>query len=219
VSEHRECAKQHWDRIWEQWADASRRRPGGCDWLVPFEPLWADKPSLRVLDLGCGSGRDALCLMGLGLQIVAADRSWEALSSLRVVEPSLPSVCLDLGEGLPLVDRCLDGILASLSLHYFDCAQTLRVVSDLGRCLRPNGWLLARLNASDDVAHGAEGNPEIDHGGYLVGGRIKRFFARGDIERLFAPPWRIEYCAHVTVERYGSPKPLWQLIVRWEPHR
>ena len=217
--ENREHARAYWDEIWERWADSSRRRGGGCDWLRAFDPLWTSQSAPRLLDLGCGSGREALHLMSQGARVIAAERSWIALESLHGVAPSLPLLRLDLGDGLPLADDCLDGILANLSLHYFRRQHTRRVVADLGRCLRPGGWLLARLNASDDVAHGAEGHPEIEPGCYCVDGRIKRFFDRPGIERLFAPPWRIEYLAHETVEGYGRPKPLWQMVIRWAPRQ
>jgi len=73
-------------------------------------------PAGRVLDVGCGSGRDAELAERLGRQVVAADASFELL--MRLPGPlKRGTVCCDVIR-LPFRGRCFAGVIASgILLH------------------------------------------------------------------------------------------------------
>lgn len=67
----------------------------------------------RVLDLACGSGRHARLLAGLGFEVAAVDRNFEAILKLSDV-PGIIATQLDLeGEAWPLAGRTFDGIVVT----------------------------------------------------------------------------------------------------------
>ena len=106
---------------------------------------------------------------------------------------------------------------ASLCLHYFDWATTVRAVAEVRRCLRPGGLLLARLNATGDVLHGAAGHEEIEPNFYRVHARYaetKRFFDEPDLDRLFTPDWSPVSRQLRTIHRYREPKVAWEIVLR-----
>lgn len=99
------------------------------------------EPPSRILDLGCGPGRDlrAFCEMGhepIGLdaavQICDRARKW---SGCEVWQQNF----LD----LDLPDGAFDGIFANASLFHVPSRDIQRVLTDLHRTLKPAGVLLA----------------------------------------------------------------------------
>ena len=67
----------------------------------------------RVLDLACGSGRHARLLAGLGFEVLAVDRNFEAILTLQAV-PGITATQLDLeGDDWPLTGRTFDGIVVT----------------------------------------------------------------------------------------------------------
>ncbi|HEY6838631.1 MAG TPA: hypothetical protein VI389_07815, partial [Geobacteraceae bacterium] len=101
----------------------------------------------------------------------------------------------------------------SLCLHYFPWHQTVDIVTEIGRCLRPGGILLARLNSVRDKNHGACGYPEVEPGLFLVGRELKRFFGREDVARLFSSGWKIHALDELTVAYHAVPKVLWEVVL------
>ena len=166
---------------------------------------------LPILELGCGAGRDAVVLAQAGHRVVGVDASASAIEQASARVPSGEFHCQDVRAPFPCA--ATNVVLASLSLHYFSRLETVTLVQRIHDALELSGVLLCRLNATDDVNHGARGHPEIERHYYLVNGRPKRFFDRSDVEQLFAVGWTTLHVEHCIVLRYALPKALWEIVV------
>lgn len=101
----------------------------------------------RVLDLGCGGGRDLIALGEAGLRPIGLDIS-PALAGIAQNVSGCLVVVADLRDP-PFEDRTFDGIWASASLLHLsrtDLPGTLRRLYGL---LRPGGQLFASVKAGD----------------------------------------------------------------------
>ncbi len=173
------------------------------DWLAPHRHCFLAEP---VLELGCGEGRDTRELIALGASVVAGDLSAQALALHAAALPAVPRVQLDIAAGLPFAAQTFGCVLASLSLHYFSWSETIAVFTDVRRCLRPEGWLVLRVNSRRDVYYGARGHAVIEPNFYRVRDRTKRFFDAADIRTLGATGWSIDHLQAETIDRYDRPK-------------
>lgn len=101
-------------------------------------------PGDRALDLGCGSGTQAVCLMDEGFRVIAADLSIEATRVARGTAEratrTLPAVNAD-AERLPFADASLDACVCGLLLHHFRDISS--VAAELHRVVKPQGVVLA----------------------------------------------------------------------------
>ena len=88
-----------------------------------------------------------------------------------------------------------------------------RQAGEIRRCLQPGGYLLGRVNSIRDIHHGAVGHEEVGPRLFRVNGELKRFFDRDDVERLIGPGWIRHGLEELTVDRYASPKVLWEFVV------
>jgi SAM-dependent methyltransferase len=155
---------------------------------------WLDKwiPTLNqksengsILELGCGWGWDTLELLNAGCSVIAADLSTENLSATKQTVPNVDILQLDHSHTLPFVDHSVDVIIASLSLHYFPWTVTMQIASELKRCLKADGILLARFNSINDINYGAGYGLEVEPNFYQVGTRTKSFFDEKSVRMLF----------------------------------
>jgi len=95
--------------------------------------------ALRLLDFGCGPGRDLVALSALGHELTGLDATpsfvemARARSGCRVLEQNF--LALDLGE------QEFDGVFANASLFHVPRAELPRVLSELLACLVPGGVL------------------------------------------------------------------------------
>jgi SAM-dependent methyltransferase len=74
-----------------------------------------DRPVRRVLDVGCGAGRNAGPLADSGLNVVGIDLAWPMLGAARCrPQPTKTSLCLSLSpmDALPFRDRSFDLVIA-----------------------------------------------------------------------------------------------------------
>lgn len=106
----------------------------------------------RVLDAGCGGGRNLRYLLSRGFDCYAVDRDAQAIEQVttlaRTVGADLPASHVHVGEldTLPWSDGAMDAVIASAVLHFArDTAHAERMVMELGRVLAPGGLLVARL--------------------------------------------------------------------------
>ncbi|MEM8863792.1 MAG: class I SAM-dependent methyltransferase, partial [Chloroflexota bacterium] len=121
----------------------------------------------------------------------------------------------DMREFFPTSPNIYPVILASLTLHYFDWEETVRLVEDIHHALEPDGLFLMRVNSTEDVLYGATGYPEISHHFYQVEERTKRFFDAENLDQLISEDkWTILSQEKVTIGRYDRPKIAWELVLR-----
>lgn len=182
------------------------------DWLQAWDALLPR--SGTALDLGCGDGFETARLLSRSLAVTAVDIAEQALARSRQRNPQAQHLVADARQLHGLADASFDLVLAHLSLHYFDKADSLRAFGEVARVLKPQGLLLAGLNADDDVNYGA---PPDASGWALtpVDGVPKQFFTEAKLqELLIASGLQAVQLRKRSSLRYGAPKSLWELAAR-----
>lgn len=184
-------------------------------WLERWNDILDTARQGKILELGCGSGRDTRYLTNRGLRVIAGDYSLSALNVCRQQAPLADVRLIDIREPLPFFeDGMFPVVIASLCLHYFPWSQTKAIMAEIRRCLYADGFLLLRVNSIGDTRYGAVGHPEVEPGLYQVDGELKRFFDREAVERLIGTEWKVHSLEELTVHRYDSPKVLWEVVLQ-----
>lgn len=106
----------------------------------------------RLLDAGCGFGRNLVYLLREGCEVFAVDADPEAIAHVRAlaseVAPHLPATNFQAGliEQLDLPTGFADVVICNSVLQFArDDAHFLAMVAELWRVLRPGGLFFCRL--------------------------------------------------------------------------
>ena len=112
-------------------------------------------PGMRVLDAGCGSGRNLVYLLREGYELFGVDASAEAVASVRkmagLLADGLPNENFQVAaiEAMPFPDAFADVVVCNSVLHFArDEAHFDAMVRGLWRVLRPGGMLFCRLGST-----------------------------------------------------------------------
>lgn len=113
---------------------------------------------MRVLDAGCGYGRNLVYMLREGFDVSAIDANADALEAVRRfahdVAPSLPSANfrVESVETISFPERSFDVVISSAVLHFArDAAQFDAMVRQMWRVLAPGGLLFCRLASSTGI--------------------------------------------------------------------
>src|SRR5882762_9307801 len=129
---------------------------GGID-IYLFDQLLKGRivPGMRVLDAGCGTGRNLVYLLQSGFEVFGVDESSEAMDQTRqlVMElaPHLPldNFRVEPVEKMSYPDAGFDVVLSSAVLHFArNEGQWQSMVREMWRVLKPGGIFFARLASS-----------------------------------------------------------------------
>lgn len=112
-------------------------------------------PGMRILDAGCGSGRNLPYFLRHGFDVCAVDAEPSALAEVRALAaalaPTLPptNFRVEALEALSFAEGEFDVVIASAVLHFArDGGHFEAMVRELWRVLRPGGLFFARLASS-----------------------------------------------------------------------
>lgn len=170
-----------------------------------------------VLELGCGQGEDAASLSAAGLDVVAFDRRRQAVDTARQRAPRAALLLADLARILPFRDASFGAAVASLSMHYLPWRETLAAFAEVRRVLERDAPFLLRLNATDDLHHGAGQGEAIEVNLFRAAGghaELKRFFDREAVVAALGTSFAVEDLVHVTIHRFELPKQTWECLAR-----
>ncbi|MGH3088651.1 MAG: class I SAM-dependent methyltransferase [Rubrobacteraceae bacterium] len=206
-----EDQREKWDEIFHR---IGYRTPDRSSWLERWEEILESSRGIPILELGCGGGQDTRFLVERGFPVIATDFSEEALKLTRRNAPEAEVRHLDMTRGLPFPSESFQVVVASLCLHYFPWRETVGIAAEIHRCLKPNGFLLVRLNSRDDEFYKSAEKQRIEENFYLVDGMPKRLFDRKSLEALFAEGWKIASAEERTTGRFGGAKTLWEIAVK-----
>jgi SAM-dependent methyltransferase len=111
-------------------------------------------PGMRVLDAGCGYGRNLVHLLREGCEVFAVDANAEGVEHVRALAaelaPNLPATNFRIGpiEKMEFPDDFADVVICSSVLHFArDEAHFLAMLKELWRVVRPGGMLFCRLGS------------------------------------------------------------------------
>jgi SAM-dependent methyltransferase len=117
-------------------------------------------PGMRIVDAGCGSGRNLVYLMREGYEIYANDTDPNAVETVRrlaaAVAPALPAANFKVEpvETMSLPDDFADVVISSAVLHFARNDEHFHaMVRSMWRVLRPGGMMFSRLASSIGIEH------------------------------------------------------------------
>jgi len=118
-------------------------------------------PGMRVVDAGCGGGRNIQYLLREGYEVFGVDASAEAVAAVRKMAsqlaPGLPAENFQVAdvEAMPFADQFAEVVVCHSVLHFAcDEAQLKAMVRELWRVLRPGGMLFCRLASTIGAVQG-----------------------------------------------------------------
>jgi ubiquinone/menaquinone biosynthesis C-methylase UbiE len=99
----------------------------------------------KVLDVGCGTGENALYLAQRGLEVVGIDGAPRAIAMARAKRKARGlKVRFDVADALdlPLQERPFDTVIDSGLFHVFSDEERPRLRQSVGRVIKPGGTYL-----------------------------------------------------------------------------
>lgn len=109
-------------------------------------------PQMRVLDAGCGGGRNLIYFLRSGFHVCGVDQSSEAIAHVRLLAatlaPRLPAgnFRVESVESMSFADSGFDVVISSAVLHFARDEEHWRsMVKEMWRVLKRGGMLFARL--------------------------------------------------------------------------
>ncbi len=176
--------------IWEN-AWTGRRQPvnGFARRCLRYVAPETDAP-LTILEIGCGSGADALFFARRGHRVTAIDFSRSAVeetawAARRRGLVAVTTHQLDYARPpLPFPAESFDLIYSHLSLHYFPDALTTAVFDELWRLLKPGAFLCVKCRSTADSLYGQ--GEDLGGGCFRRNGHVRHFFSKEYMARQLA---------------------------------
>ena len=116
-------------------------------------------PRMRVLDAGCGGGRNSRYLMHCGAEVFGVDGDPDQIDRIRAVAgeaaPDLPADNFFVGRltELPFPDRYFGAVICSAVLHFAkDESEFEGMVAEMWRVLGQGGIFFVRLASTIGIA-------------------------------------------------------------------
>lgn len=138
--------------------------------------------SMRVVDVGTGTGFVAAGLASRAGRVIGVDNSPAMISRARRNLDSLDISNVDLVEGdifaLPLTDESVDAAFANMVLHHAE--DPAAMLAEMARVVKPGGAVVV----TDEVEHAYEWmrHEHADVWLGFSGERVERFFAEAGLE-------------------------------------
>ena len=150
-------------------------------------------PGMRVVDAGCGTGRNLVYLLREGYDVYATDQDPQAVAAVRALAAALaPQLSADHFrvepvEQLSFADASVDVVISNAVLHFArDHAHFDAMVKEMWRVLKPGGLFFARLASSIGMADRMQ---PLGDGRHQMPDGSERYLV--DEAKLMATTWRL----------------------------
>jgi ubiquinone/menaquinone biosynthesis C-methylase UbiE len=211
--------------MWEEYYSALRQLPERLMKPVPFIaealPVFRKMEARRILDLGCGVGRNSIYLAKQGFDVVGIDVSRSALRKAKSrfetegIE-NVSIVCASMTH-LPFIDHTYDVVISVSVIHHAVKETIGKTMGEIHRVLKDNGLFLANLLSVEDYRYGS--GLKIEDGTFRVSEdfeekqfeEVHHFFSRKEVQILLS---RFKTISVEPIQSGGEKRPhkYWKVI-------
>lgn len=168
----------------------------------------------RILELGCGQGRDAIFFASNGIEVVAIDLSQIAVDALSkiAIERNLPvrPIAHNAGEGIPYFGSYFDAVYSHMFFNMRFSADKLKYLFiEVNRVLKIDGLNLFSVRSDHDGMY--KRGPLVEEDIYDINGFQIRFFTKFDIEEIIT---KTGFDLYGITEAYEEPVNLYCVFTR-----
>ncbi len=125
----------------------------------------------KILDAGCGEGRNMHWFIKNQIKIFGIDSNKEAILNLKIQNPVCPPLQLQvsLNDNLPFENHYFDHVISSAVLHFANSVVHFKaMISEMHRVLKVDGTLFIRMTSDigieDKVSYLGNGCYELPDG-------------------------------------------------------
>jgi SAM-dependent methyltransferase len=165
----------------------------------------------RILELGCGQGRDTLFFASNGLDVYALDSSKVAVDNLfkKARERNIPVTLehFDARRGIPYGNKYFDAVYSHMfyNMNFTDEELGLLFIESR-RLLQNNGLLYFSVRSDKDAQYNT--GKKIDTNIYEINGFQIRFFTKAQIRSFLSDYFEIKNI----IEDYEEPASLYLVL-------
>ncbi len=139
-----------------------------------------NKKRLKILDLGCGQGRDSIYFYERGFDVTAIDFSGAALTTLE--NKKIQVIQQDIRDLSIFEDNVFEVVCSNLVLHFFSDREMQTIIDEMYRILKPSGIFMFTVKNQHDKWYGKDKN--VGEDAFLSNG-ITRYYRTKAAMRSF----------------------------------
>lgn len=165
-------------------------------------------PGKRMLELGCGNGRDAIYFANLGLHMLAIDMSSAAIDSLQGMHlPNATFLCGDFIQHETYQPNTYDYVYSRFTIHSINQNQEQVLLQTMYRVLKPAGKLFIEVRSIHDPLFGK--GEALERNAFFYDNHYRRFIVLDELmTALQKHGFLIEYAEEKTgFAPYGNDDP------------
>jgi 2-polyprenyl-3-methyl-5-hydroxy-6-metoxy-1,4-benzoquinol methylase len=140
-------------------------------WEEPADELyhilsrWKQNRYLKILDLGCGIGRNSIFFAQHGFRVSACDLSQSGITILKEkIKDSSLQIEPKIGDmlSLPYKSGDFDGVIGFHSIYHTDYKGLKQVIREIHRVLKNDGEVYLTFNSKTNSSYSDSSNEIID---------------------------------------------------------
>jgi len=180
------------------------------------EKLFQEKNTQKILEVGCGQGRDAIYFSHLGYNVHAFDISSNAIQSINSVKENMNLNKLNVFEHNvtePLIfpNDHFDFVYSNLALQFFELETLSKILQNISKVMQNNSSFLLSTKKEGDKYY--KTGKKINDNAYENKGIIRYFHPIEDLKSILSEQFDIVNIDSDRHENLDSSVSVWWKIL------
>ena len=168
--------------------------------------FFKDENLVKILDLGCGTGRHVFCLKYHGFKVWGCDKSDHALDIASEDTPEAQLSQCDF-KSLPYPDEFFDGVISHGVIHHARINEIKKAISEIHRVLNMDGLVYILVPSVEHeefpTGNSIEKNTKINIDA-IDGDLPHHYFTKNELEEFFSD-FEVIKLEHVVYKSEKNP--------------
>lgn len=171
---------QYWNGYYAE-NGAPKEQSLFADWVAEE---FIDPKEKKLLELGCGNGRDSTYFFRRGLNVTAIDASDISVKKLQgeFEGKNITFLCEDFVSSTEKYCNEFDYIYSRFSLHAINEKQQNNLIGNIYNALKEGGYFIIEVRSVNDELYGK--GEKVGDDEYIYEGHYRRFVRKENLENL-----------------------------------